>query len=290
VTARPLFDRALQRQRLARAQRRGPADFLLGRAAEDLSDRLSTVLRDFPLAIDAGTPGEAFAQVLAKRDRHVVRLRPASGPLAANAYAVIDPALPPLATSSADLIVSGYALHTVDDLPGALIQLRRALKPDGLLVACLAGGATLWELRQVLAEAESEILGGASPRIFPFADVRDMGALLQRAGFALPVTDSDSVSVRYDHLFALIADLRAMGQTNFLVDRLKFPLPRRFFARAGELYAPRFADRDGRIRATFETLWLSGWAPHESQQKPLKPGSAKMKLAEALGVIEKPLP
>jgi SAM-dependent methyltransferase len=192
----------------------------------------------------------------------------------------------PFAGERFDLVVSLLSLQAVNDLPGALIQIRRALKPDGLFIACLLGGASLTELRQVFMQAEAEIEGGASPRVAPFADVRDLGALLQRAGFALPVTDSEALRVRYPDPIALMADLRAMGLTNPLVDRRRAGLRRATLRRATELYAEHFADPDGRLPATFELVWLSGWAPHESQQKPLRPGSAKLRLADALGVPE----
>jgi hypothetical protein len=171
-------------------------------------------------------------------------------------------------------------------LPGALIQIRRALKPDGLLLAALLGGETLTELRQSFAQAEAEIEGGVSPRVAPFADVREMGALLQRAGFALPVTDVERLIVRYSSPFALMHELRRMGAANALTERRRTPLKRETLARMAEIYAQRFGDPDGRIRATFEIVWLSGWAPHESQQKPLRPGSAQTRLADALGVRE----
>jgi hypothetical protein len=176
----------------------------------------------------------------------------------------------------------------VNDLPGALVQIRRALKPDGLLLAALIGGETLHELRESFAMAESEISGGASPRVSPFAEVRSLGSLLQRAGYALPVVDSDRHIVRYQNIFKLFHDLRRMGATNALVERSRKPLTKKIAARAAEIYAERFSDPDGRLRATFDVLWILGWAPHESQQKPLKPGSAKMRLADALGVPEKP--
>jgi SAM-dependent methyltransferase len=194
----------------------------------------------------------------------------------------------PFADGSLDLAVSLMALQGVNDLPGTLVQLRRALKPDGLFVGCLLGGASLTELRQSLAAAEAEVEGGASPRVAPFADLRDMGALLQRAGFALPVTDVDTLTVRYAHPLALMRDLRAAGATNVLIERRRSPLRRRTLMRALEIYAERFSDPDGRIRATVEIVWLSGWSPHESQQKPLRPGSAKTRLADALGVPERP--
>jgi len=191
-----------------------------------------------------------------------------------------------LATGSLDLAVSLLALHAVNDLPGTLIQLRRALRPDGLFLGCLLGGATLIELRQSFAQAESEIEGGVSPRVAPFAAVREAGALLQRAGFALPVADTDTLTVRYADPFGLMRDLRAMGMTNVLTERRRTPLRRATVVRTAEVYAERFSDPDGRVRATFEVLWLSGWVPHESQQKPLRPGTAKSRLADALGTIE----
>jgi SAM-dependent methyltransferase len=199
---------------------------------------------------------------------------------------VADEEALPLAAGSLDLVVSGLALQTVNDLPGALVQIRRALRPDGLFLAALLGGDTLNELRQSFAAAESELEGGASPRVAPFADLRDMGALLQRAGFALPVTDTDRVTVRYATPIALMLDLRRMGATNPLVERRRVPLRRAALMRAIDIYAARFADSDGRVRASFDIVWLSGWAPHESQQQPLQPGSAKMRLADALGTQE----
>ena len=189
---------------------------------------------------------------------------------------------------SLDLVVSALALQFVNDLPGTLIQIRRALKPDGLLLTALIGGDSLIELREAFAQAESEIEGGLSPRVAPFADLRELGALMQRAGFALPVVDSDRLTVRYDSPFALMRDLRAMGATNILSERRRVPLKRKTLQRMAQLYADRFADADGRLRATFEIAWLSGWAPHESQQKPLKPGSATQRLADALGTKEIP--
>jgi SAM-dependent methyltransferase len=193
-----------------------------------------------------------------------------------------------LADASLDLAVSALALQHVNDLPGMLVQIRLALKPDGLFMGALLCGDTLTELRQAFAQAESEIEGGISPRVAPFADLRDLGALLQRAGFALPVVDSDKLVVRYDSAFGLMRDLRGMGATNVLLERRKTPLRRATLMRMAEIYARRFADPDGRVRATFEIGWMSGWAPHESQQKPLKPGSATQRLADALGTKEMP--
>ena len=287
-----IFDRSLARARLARARAQGAETFLLERVAQDLIDRLQAVLRPFPRALDLGTPGPQLAHALAAVDaqRAVTRLAPVAEPTEPGVATQIgDEEALPFAAESFDLIVSVLSLHHVNDLPGALAQARRALAPDGLFLACLPGGRTLEELRIALMQAEDEITGGASPRVAPFADLRDLGALLQRAGLALPVTDVDVVTIRYPHMFRLMADLRAMGATNALVHRLRKPTRRAVFMRAAEIYAERFADADGRLRATFELVWLSGWAPHESQQKPLAPGSAKMRLADALGAREQKL-
>lgn len=278
MTAAPhLFDHALLKRRLARI--RSDTDFLLARAADDLAERLAPVLRQFPAVADIGTPGRAFRDVL-QRVRPNSRITALS--LLESEHEVLDSML-----KGQDLIVSGLALQHANDLPGALIQIRRALAADGLFLGCLLGGTTLTELRQALTEAESEVTGGVSPRVFPFADVRDMGGLLQRAGFAVPVADSETVTVRYPDMFGLMADLRAMGGTNVLLARSRRFTPRAVFLRAAEIYRQRFADPDGKLRATFEMIWLSGWAPHESQQKPLKPGSAQARLADALGVVER---
>jgi SAM-dependent methyltransferase len=199
---------------------------------------------------------------------------------------VADEEALPFRDGSLDLVVSALALQFVNDLPGTFVQIRRALKPDGLFLAALIGGDTLTELRQCFAAAEAEVEGGVSPHVAPFVDLRDLGALLQRAGFALPVTDVDRLVVRYGSPFALMEDLRRMGAANALLERRRVPLRRATLARMAEIYAERFADPDRRIRATFEILWLSGWAPHESQQKPLAPGSAQRRLADALGTRE----
>jgi SAM-dependent methyltransferase len=279
-----VFDRPLVRRRLSRALQHGYADFLLVRAVEDLEERLSAVLRDFSLALDVGTPTPAAADALRRSGRAatVIRLSPVAEP----GSVLGDEERLPFAGERFDLAISLLALHGVNDLPGSLIQIRRALKADGLFVGALLGGTTLTELRQALTQAEAEIEGGASPRVAPFADLREIGGLLQRAGFALPVTDSDIVRVRYANAFALMRDLRRMGMTNALHDRRKAPLRRATLIRAAEIYAERFGEPDGRIPATFEIVWLSGWTPHESQQKPLRPGSAKVRLADALGVKE----
>lgn len=281
-----IFDAAVQRARLARAWRQGPVDFLLSRAVEDALERLSSVNRSFASAVDLGAPGPHLAQALAAVGvAQVLQVAPAAQALW-RLGAVGSAQTPPLPAGRAELIVSLLALHAVDDLPGALAQIRRALAPDGLFLACLPGGRTLHELRHCLAAAEAEISGGASPRVLPFADLRDLGGLLQRAGFALPVADCDSVTVRYPDLFALMRDLRGMGAANALAARSRRFLRRDVLLRAAAVYAERFADADGRIRASFDLMWLSGWAPHASQQAPLKPGSARMRLADALGTTE----
>ena len=281
-----LFDPVLYRQRLARAHRQGPADFLLTRAADDLADRLGVITRRFPMALDWASPGPHGAEVLATCGLCDTILRAAPIP-AAQGYGpwqtlVCDPALVPVKPQSLDLITSLLALQTVDDLPGTLVQLRRALKPDGLLIGAMLGGESLHELRNVMMEAETRCEGGVSPRVAPFAGVRDIGGLLQRAGFALPVTDSDLVTVRYNTLFDLVHDLRRMAASNPLLARRKQPLKQQTLIEAARLYAEQFSDPDGRIRARFELIWFSGWAPHPDQQKPLKPGSAQMRLADAL--------
>jgi SAM-dependent methyltransferase len=284
-----LFDRALAARRLARAHRQGFEPFLLARAAEDLTHRLMVLSpqRRFALGVDLASPAAAAGAVLAMSGRvdHAFRLVPPGAPAQA-ADIICEPEALPLRAGSVDCIVSLLALQGVNDLPGALMQTRQALRPDGLFMACMLGGATLAELRQSLLAAEVALTGGASMRVAPFGDLRDMGALMQRAGFALPVADVESLTVRYGDMFALIRDLRVMGLTAALQERPPRPAPRAFWMEAARHYAANFADADGRIRATFEMVWLSGWAPHESQQKPLRPGSAKMRLAQALGVAE----
>ena len=272
TTAPILFDRVLLRARQDRALRGGAATFLLDRIAEDMAERIQAVLREFKSAADIGTPGDQVRNALAARLGQVARIDlpdTESEPLA-------------LRPEQLDLAVSALAFQFVNDLPGVLAQIRRALRPDGFLLAAMLGGDTLSELRQSFAAAEAELEGGVSPRVVPFADLRDIGSLLQRAKFALPVTDVDRIVVRYASAFALMADLRRMGATNVLVERRRTPSRRATLLRMAKIYGERFADADGRIRATFDVIWLSGWAPHESQQQPLKPGSAKASLAEAV--------
>ena len=280
MTAPLLFDRKLLLARRKRALQLGAETFLLDRVAQELVERLGAVKRNFALALDLGTPGDTLIRLLGSSGQ--VANIAASDTLEGDDEALSLP------DAKFELVVSALALQWVNDLPGALLQIRRALKPDGLLLAALAGGETLFELRESLAVAEAEITGGASPRVSPFAEVRSLGSLLQRAGYALPVIDSDRHIVRYETPFRLFQDLRRMGATNALVERSRKPLTRKIVTRAAEIYAARFRDPDGKLRATFDILWVAGWVPHASQQKPLKPGSAKMRLADALGTTEKP--
>ncbi|MCE3256338.1 MAG: methyltransferase [Nitrobacter vulgaris] len=267
-----LFDRTLLGVRQSRAAEVGAVPFLLERVAEDMAERLNAVLREFQHAADIGTPGDQVRGALSARLRELVRV---DLPIDESEAVRLSP-------DSLDLAVSGLAFQFVNDLPGLLVQIRRALKPDGFLLAATIGGETLTELRQAFAIAEAELEGGISPRVAPFADLRDVGALLQRAGFALPVTDVDRVVVRYNDAFALMHDLRRMGATNIMAERRRTPLRRATLLRMAQIYQERFTDPDGRIRATFDIVWLSGWAPHESQQKPLQPGSAKASLEDAV--------
>jgi SAM-dependent methyltransferase len=283
-----VFDRILLRARRRRAQALGAATFLLDRVAEDLAERLDAVLREFPVAADVGTPTDAVRRTLAGKPSVGMLIAASPAPTGSGWRVAADEEALPFRDGALDLVVSALALQWVNDLPGALVQIRRALKPDGLLLAAMLGGDTLTELREAFAAAESEIEGGVSPRVAPFADLRELGGLMQRAGFALPVIDSDRLTVRYDSAFALMRDLRAMGAANVLSERRRAPLKRRTLLRMAAIYAERFADADGRVRATFEIAWLSGWSPHESQQKPLKPGSAARRLADALGAKELP--
>ncbi len=280
-----IFDRALIRRRFVRALAAGPEDFLLQTAIADICERLKLIKRDFSDVLDVGTASPQLAAQLAGEGRFVVRLAPLAQTIgtAPLLRVVGDEETLPFAAERFDLAVSALTLQQVNDLPGALIQIRRVLKPDGLFLGALLGGQSLNELRTALAIAETELYGGVSPRVAPFADVRDMGGLLQRAGFALPVADSEPLIVRYANIFGLMADLRAMGATNALESRLRKFSTRGLFRRAADVYAERYSDPDGRVRATFELIFVSGWAPHESQQKPLRPGSAKMRLADALG-------
>jgi NADH dehydrogenase [ubiquinone] 1 alpha subcomplex assembly factor 5 len=291
---RPLFDSALLARRRDRvAGHAADHDFLLSRVADDLSERLQIVRRAFPTALDLGSHHGVVGRrigVIPSVGR-LVSFDPSARLLAEAPAPRVQGRLDalPFAASSFDLVVSGLALQLVDDLPGALFQIRHVLKPDGLLLAAVLGGQTLWELRQAWLAAEDEVLGGASPRVAPFADVRDLGGLLQRAGFALPVVDSETVSVTYRDPLALMQELKGMGASNMLIDRRRVPVTRGLLLRAAALYVERFGLADGRVPATFEILTLTAWAPHDSQPKPLKPGSAQARLADALGVPERKL-
>ena len=293
-----IFDRALLAQRRRRAASEATAhDFLLERVSDDLAERLAIVRRQFPLAANIG----AHHGVLSHRIRGIAGIERivdvdalesllglGTGEAPGLRVAADEEALP-FADASFNLAVSALSLHLVNDLPGVLVQIRRALKPDGLLLASMLGGASLNELRTAWLEAEAEVSGGASPRVAPFADVRDMGALLQRAGFALPVVDSETVTVTYANPLALMREIKGMGASNMLLARRRTPVTRGLLLRAAEIYAERFAGANGRVPATFEILTLTAWAPDPSQPKPLRPGSATARLADALGVKERKL-
>ncbi len=287
-----IFDRDLIVRRKLRALRAATsgADFLLRHITDDLALRLSAVERRFSqsAALHCLTPAATSAMLASGKVGQVLRIEAHPAFLETETETAIRQSVSPaeelpLADESLDIAVSLLSLHQTNDTPGLLAQIRRALRPDGLFLAALPGHGTLNELRAALLAAETETSGGASPRVAPFMDVRDAGALLQRAGFALPVADSESLTVRYDTMFDLMRDLRAMGETNALSARNLTPAARRLFVRAAEIYAERYSDPDGRIRATFSFIWLSGWAPHASQQKPLKPGSAQISLKDVLG-------
>ncbi len=290
-----IFDRALLARRRGRiAGRAEGSDFLVERVADDIAERLALVRRTFPLAMNLG----AHHGLVSKRLRGVAGIEriinvdhaPPLLECCEGLRVVADEEALPFAAASLDLIVSGLSLQLVNDLPGALLQIRHALKPDGLFLAAILGGETLKELRQAWLAAEADVMGGASPRVAPFADVRESGALLQRAGFALPVVDSEIVTTTYADPLALMRELKAMGASNMLAARHRRPVTRRLLARAIENYAQRFAKADGRVPATFEILTLTAWAPDESQQRPLPPGSARTRLADALGTTERKLP
>jgi NADH dehydrogenase [ubiquinone] 1 alpha subcomplex assembly factor 5 len=285
-----LFDRRAWRLHRDRAARQGCVDFLHTEVADRLIDRLDDVARQFRTALDLGAHHGALSHALLHRSgiERVVAAEP-SLPFLARSRGIpvaADPELIPFRDESFDLAVSALALHWVGDLPGALIQLRRVLKPDGLLLAAMLGGSTLVELRTVLIEAELIEEGGASPRVSPAAELGDAAALLLRAGFAMPIADAETITVTYPDALALMRDLRGMGETNSLSERRRTPLRRRTLGRAAALYAERFGLLDGRVPATFEVVFLTGWAPHQRQPKPLRPGSAARRLAEALGTVE----
>ncbi len=288
-----IFDRdLLVRRRDRYAGTAGTHDFLLANVADDLAFRLSLIRRTFPVCLNLGAHhglvsrrlrGLAGIELIIDAERAPQLLAQCDGQ-----RMLVDEELQPFKARSLDLVVSGLALQFVNDLPGALVQIQRALKPDGLFLAAMLGGATLTELRQAFVAAETELEGGVSPRVAPFADVRDLGGLLQRAGFALPVADSETLTVAYANALELMRDVRAMGGGNVLRDRRRAFLRRGTLMRAAQIYAERFARVDGRITATFEIITITGWAPHAGQQQPLRPGSASTRLADALGVVELP--
>jgi SAM-dependent methyltransferase len=269
-----LFDADLLAIRRARAARQGPADFLHEAVAAEITERLNAVNRSFTAPAVVTPRGEVWLRALSGAGL-VPRVVPDAETLA-------------LDEAAHDLVVHGLALHWANDPVGQLVQARRALRPDGLMLAALFGGETLAELRAALAVAEVETLGGLSPRVAPMGEIRALGALLQRAGLALPVADSRRFDVSYPSALALMRDLRAMGETNVMTDRLRAPMPRAMLARACEIYATGSGAADGRVRASFEVVFLTGWAPGPGQQQPLRPGSARARLADALGVPERP--
>jgi len=275
-----IFDRALMRRRHARAfgQPQFP-DFLYRAAADEIAVRLDLTLHSFEIAVALGAAAVPLARALADSGKF-------GRVLAADRDIVLDEEALPFAPASLDAVIAGPGLEFLNDLPGTLAQVGRALKPDGLFLAVLFGGDTLSELRASWVAAETEIEGGVSPRVAPFADVRELGGLLQRANLALPVADVDRLTVRYPSGLAVMAELKAMGLANALVARRRRPVTRRLLARAASVYEENFSDPDGKVRATFDLVTLTAWAPAEGQQKPLKPGSAKARLAEALGTTE----
>lgn len=282
-----IFDRQAYRARRSRAAKIPSDGFWAKETAKALATRIAAVNRAFGDALDLGSRRQGLPALASLARRWIWAGFDVGGRDDALEVVASEEAIP-FAPESFDLVTSALALHAVNDLPGALIQIRQILRPDGLFLAALFGGETLFELRQVLAEAESETLGGISPRVAPFADVRDLGGLLQRAGFALPVTDIERTVVRYADPLRLFNDLRMLGETNILAQRMKAPMARQILKTALQRYSERYSDEDGRVRATFDVVYLTGWAPHESQQKPLKPGSAARRLADALGTKEFP--
>lgn len=271
-----VFDRAHVRRHRARA--RTKSDFLFRHTLDMIAERLTDVRRDFPQALQIGArPG---CRLAGQQIGHVTTMD------WQDADVTGDEEFLPFAPSSFDLVVSCFGLHTVNDVPGALAQIKRALKPDGLFIAAFPGGETLLELRESMMQAEMSVRGGVSPRVAPFADKQAAGALMQRAQFALPVVDSERIVVTYDHPLKLMHELRMMGEGNAVSVRARHTPPRALFAAASDHYMKHFSDPDGRVRATFEIIVLTGWAPHESQQKALRPGSGKIALADALGTVE----
>ncbi len=285
-----LFDTHLlpeRRNRAALLGFSGRGDFLHREVAGIFAERLSEVARSFEQCTIIGSGGGLYRAALEKALGRIdeLELSPVRAAAAdCTPVTTLDPL--PIELNSQDLVLSALELHWANDPVGQLIQMRRALKPDGLMISAMFGGQTLHELRTCLAEAEIETTGGLSPRIAPMGEVRDLGGLLQRAGFAMPVADTERLTVTYSGILDLMHDLRAMGETNIQTARRRVPLRRETLLRAAEIYAENFAADQGRITATYEIAFLTGWAPDESQPKPLRPGSAKMRLADALGATE----
>lgn len=282
TTAPKIFDRALYRARRRRATQMTSDRFLLAEAAGGLAHRLGAVQRRFRHGLDLSSRPQSAALLAPFAERWTR----ASLDAAEGGSVVADEEALPFAPESFDLVTSVLSLHAVNDLPGALVQIRRVLRPDGLFLAALFGGETLQELRAAFGEGEMQLWGGVSPRVSPFAEVRALGGLLQRAGFALPVSDSERTTVNYREFGTLICDLRALGEANALAERHARPMTRRFLGAVLNAYTAGHATQDGRLAATFDIVYLTGWAPHESQPKPLAPGSARMRLADALGTEE----
>ena len=289
-----VFDRTAVRAHRERIAASWPEhDFLKREVADRLLDRLRDINRSFELALDLGCHGGTVAQLLPSLQKVGQLVQSDVAPAMARQAAATgwptvaaDEEALPFGPQSFDLAVSVLNLHWVNDLPGTLLQLNRCLKPDGLFLGALLGGESLHELRVALMEAELELTGGLSPRISPFAEVRDCGSLLQRAGFALPVVDQDEITVTYSDPFALLRELRGMAETNAVQARPRGLARRALFARMAEIYAQRFARPDGRVPITFQVLYMTAWTPHEAQQQPLRPGTTKTRLADALGTVE----
>ena len=274
-----VFDRKSIRQKRNKcAQAIKENSFLFDWCNKEISSRLNDIKREFKQSLSIGARSSLNTNYTID--------------LAENLHPTIqaDEEFLPFASNSFDLIASNLNLHATNDLPGTLIQIKNTLKPDGLFIATLFGGETLYELRQSLQQAEMELAGGITPRVSPVADLQQMGALMQRAQFSLPVIDSEKITVTYDNIFKLIADLRAMGESNTLIDRSKTLSSKELFAKTDKIYKQNFSDTDGKIHTTFEIIFVLGWAPHESQQKPLRPGSAKNRMADALQSTEEKLP
>ncbi|MFN7114390.1 MAG: methyltransferase domain-containing protein [Alphaproteobacteria bacterium] len=286
-----VFDRTLLRLRRDRAAMKiGDYDFLLRDVAARLCERMDMVRRVFPRVLDLGSHHGVLAQMLAARKGTETVFAADMSPRMARAVPALSVAADeeylPFAANAFDAVVSNLSMHWVNDLPGALVQVRRALKPDGLFMTAVLGGESLRELRDSLMTAELGVSGGASPRVSPFIDLRDMGALMQRAGFALPVVDSDIITVDYSHPIKLMQDLRGMGASNAVHSRLKLPTRRQVILEAARVYQEKYGDERGRVPATFQVIYAIGWSPHDSQQKPLKPGSAVVRLADMLKAEE----